>query len=264
MLAGSRRVAVVLTLALGSVVQAQSFEYAPGAAKYRVSQTTKAAQEAMGQKNEIEGKNDQVFSVTLTRSAKDTLTMNIALDSMNSSNSMGMPTNFERFVGMAVTAKISPSGAFYSSQPGNEKGGEEGEPLRFAMGNFLPKVHGALKKGSTWADTTTGTVNQGGMEVQRKTISTYTVEGDTTVAGQSTWKIVRKDSTSMSGSGNTANGPMTMEGTSNGNGSLFVTPRGEYLGGLGTEEATLRVVVAANGMEIGITQSATTKVERIR
>jgi hypothetical protein len=68
----------------------------------------------------------------------------------------------------------------------------------------------------------------------------------------------------MSGSGNTANGPMTMEGTSKSNGMLFVTSKGVYLGGEGTEDAKLRFVIAANGMELGMTQNSRTKVEKVK
>lgn len=266
MFAGPRRLSVVLTFAVGSVLPAQRFEYAPGAATYRVTQTTKTSQEAMGQTNEIESSTNQVITVTLAKSSPDTMTMNIVLDSLSASNSMGMPTNFERFVGMAVRAKLSPVGDFYSAAPGNDKAGaaEEGEPIRHALGNFLPRLSASLKKGATWADTTTGKLNQGGVEVERNTIATYVVETDTTIAGQAGWKIVRQDSTSMSGSGNTANGPMTMEGTSKGSGALFVSARGQFLGGEGREETKLRLVLAANGMEIGMTQSSDTKIEKIR
>ena len=95
-------------------------------------------------------------------------------------------------------------------------------------------------------------------------VTTFTVDGDTTIAGQASWKIQRTDSTSMSGSGNTPNGAVTMEGISKGTGHVFVTPKGVFLGGQGSEEAQLRFVMAANGMEIGITQNATTRIEKIK
>ena len=69
MLAGSRRFVAALALAVPALAGAQSFEYAPGTSQYRVVQSTKAAQEVMGQKNEIESQSTQVVSIKLTRAA---------------------------------------------------------------------------------------------------------------------------------------------------------------------------------------------------
>jgi hypothetical protein len=262
MFAGSCRIAVAFTVVLGAAAQAQSFEYAPGTATYRVSQSTKATQEAMGQKNEMEGTSSQVLTVALAKSAQDTLTMNVTVDSISSS--MGMPQMLERFMGLMVTAKLSPAGNVYSSKAANDKGGAEAAPLLHALGGFLPELRPRLNKGATWTDTSVAKLTQNGLDIERKTVSTYRVDGDTTIAGQASWKIARADSIVMSGSGNTANGPMTMEGTSKSNGMLFVTSKGVYLGGEGTEDAKLRFVVAANGMELGMTQNSRTKVERVK
>lgn len=262
MFAGSRRIATVLTVAMSVAAQAQSFEYAPGTATYRISQSTKATQEAMGQKNEMEGTSSQVLTVALARSAKDTLTMNVTIDSISSS--MGMPQMLERFMGLMVTAQLSPVGSVYSSKPGNDKGGAEAAPLHQELGGFLPELRPSLTKGATWTDTSASKLNQNGLEIERKTVSTFRVEGDTTIAGQPSWKIAKADSVAMSGSGNTANGPMTMEGTSRSNGTLFVTSKGVYLGGEGTRDDQLRFVVAANGMEVSMTQTTQLKIEKVK
>lgn len=262
MVAGSRRIAVALIFAVGAAAQAQSFAYAPGTATYRVSQATKATQEAMGQKNEMEGTSSQVLTVALARSAPDTLTMNVTVDSISSS--MGMAQMLEQFRGMMVTAKVSPVGEVYSTQAGNDKGGADAAPLHQELGGFLPRLRGTLSKGTTWTDTAVNKMTQNGLEIERKTISTFRIEGDTTIAGQPSWKIAKADTIAMSGSGNTANGPMTMEGTSKSSGTLFVTPRGVYLGGEGTRDDQMRFVVAANGMEVGVTQSTRLKIEKVK
>lgn len=265
MFAGSARLALALTVVLGARAHAQQFEYAPGAGTYRVTQTTKAAQDVMGQKQEIESTSNQVVSLTLTRATRDTLTVNVVLDSITSTNSMGMPTQMiDRLVGMKVLAKVSPVGAFYSATGPDEATTPNATAMTQAMGSFLPKLRGSLAKGATWVDTTTAKVMQGGMEIERKTVSKYTVEGDTTVGAEQALKVARVDSTSMTGSGNGPNGPMTMEGTTTGNSAIVVSPKGMFLGAAGTEDANLKIVLAANGMEIGVTQSATTKVEKIR
>jgi len=265
MFAGSRRFVAALAFAVPAVAGAQGFEYAPGASQYRVVQSTKAAQEVMGQKQEIESQSTQVVSVTLTRAAKDTVAMDITLDTIFSTNSMNVPTQvMDKFIGMKVAARISPTGVFYSAKGPDEQTMPNASTLTEQMGNFFPRMRATLQKGATWTDTTTGKVTQGGLEIERKTVSHYTVEGDTTVANMKSWKVVRRDSTTMSGSGNSPNGPMTMEGTTKGMGSIFVSPTGQFLGIEGTEDATLKIVLSANGMEIGVTQSATTKVEKIK
>jgi hypothetical protein len=264
MFAGSRFI-VALAVAVPALAGAQGFEYAAGTSQYRVVQATKAAQEVMGQKQEIESQSTQVMSVKLTRATKDTLAVDITLDTIFTSNSVGMPTNaVDKFIGMKVAAKMSPIGIFYSASGPTEQALPNSSSMTESLGKFFPRLRTTLQKGASWTDTTTGKVSQGGLDIERKTVSHYTVEGDTTVASTKTWKIVRRDSTTMSGSGNTANGPMTMEGTTKGLGAIFVTPTGQFLGVDASEDATLKLVLSANGMEIGVTQSATTKVEKIK
>lgn len=265
MLVRPARLALALSIALPTIAAAQGFEYAPGTAKYRVVQTTKAAQDIMGQKQEIESSSKQIMTVTLARASKDTVAVSVVLDSITSTNSMGMPTQLiDRFIGMKVAAKVSPTGTFYSVQGPTEDALPNSTTMTEALGNFLPKLRGRLDKGATWTDTTTGKMKQGGIDIDRKTVSKYTVEGDTTIGTEKSWKVVRIDSTTMSGSGSSQNGPMTMEGTTKGKGSIFVSSKGVFLGAEGTEEAVLKIVLAANGMEIGVTQNAATKVEKLK
>ena len=76
----------------------------------------------MGQKNEIESQSTQVVSIKLTRAAKDTVAMDITLDTIFSTNNMNVPSQMmDKFIGMKVAAKISPTGVFYSATgPGEQ------------------------------------------------------------------------------------------------------------------------------------------------
>lgn len=266
MLARSTALALSLCLAVPCAAGAQGFEYAPGTAKYRVVQKTKSAESMMGQKNEYETTSSQVMTVTVARAAKDTLAMTVVLDSMSSTNSTGIPMpNLERFVGMKVLAKVSPSAStVYSVAGPTEDQLPNSSALTTAMGGFLPKMGGKLAKGATWADTTSGKIRQGGIDIDRKTFSRYTVLGDTAVGGERSWKIARSDSTALSGSGTGQGGPMTMEGTSTGKGTLLVNAKGAFVGAEGDEESNIRIVLSANGMEIGVAQTANTKVEKVK
>ena len=54
MFARPGRLALALSLALPAAALAQGFEYAAGTAQYRITSKQKAAQEMMGQKQEVE------------------------------------------------------------------------------------------------------------------------------------------------------------------------------------------------------------------
>ena len=78
------------------------------------------------------------------------------------------------------------------------------------------------------------------------------------------WKLNRESTTAVSGSGAAQGQPMTMEGTSTSKGFLVITQKGVFLGGEGTEDANIKIVLAANGMEVGITQATTTKIAKVK
>jgi hypothetical protein len=95
-------------------------------------------------------------------------------------------------------------------------------------------------------------------------ISTSRVVGDTTYEGQRAWRIDRATQISFAGSGTSEGQPLTMEGSSKGSDTLFITRSGMYLGGLLNNAATIKVTLVANGMEIGLTQNQNTTITRVR
>jgi hypothetical protein len=257
--------ALVLWLALPVVAVAQGFEYAQGTSKYRISSSTKGVQEMMGQTQEAEQSSSQVVTVTVARASKDTLAMTAVLDSIELVGPMGMtPPGLDKLKGMKVTAKLSPFGKFYSSEAPKDSSMTSMSTIAEGLGNFLPRIRGRMATGSTWTDTTSGKVNQGPFELERKVISKFTVVGDTTVGGEKSWKIARESSTSLSGSGAPQGQPATMEGTSNGKATIVVSQKGVFQGSSSEDQAKIKVVLAANGMEIGITQTGSTKIEKLK
>src|SRR5687768_4369625 len=94
---------LLLIAAPMSAALAQGFEYAPGTTRYRVTQTSKITQEMMGQKQEGQSLTNQVLTVTISRVARDTIAAVLVLDSITSSNTMGVPTpSLDRFHGLTV------------------------------------------------------------------------------------------------------------------------------------------------------------------
>lgn len=264
MFVGHIRLALALAIALPAVGVAQGFEYAPSSGQYRVTQKTKAAQEVMGQKQEFESTTNQLLTVTLARPKKDTLIMTVVVDSISQVMPMGSTPGIERLVGLRADAKLSPAGTVYSVQGPKDTTIAGADAITEALGRFLPRIRAKLSKGSIWADTTSGKVKQGGMDIERKTLTRYTVAGDTTVGGEKSWKVVREDSTSLTGSGTAQGQPLTMEGTSVGKGAMFVSDKGAFVGAEGEEQSNVKLVLAGNGMEINVVTTTNTKVERMK
>src|SRR5438128_4170448 len=132
------------------------------------------------------------------------------------------------------------------------------------MWGVVQQIGARFANCTTWSDTTTGKLKQGTMDVERKVVANYKVVGDTTVGGEKSWKIARDAVTSLSGSGMNQGQQMSMEGTSNANGTLLVSQKGTFLGGESEDHATVKIVLAANGMEVGVTTVANTKIEKVK
>ena len=260
-----RHFIIALTLATPTAAVAQTFEYAPSTSQYRITSATKGAQEVMGQKQDFETSSKQLLTVAIARSHKDTLAMTATLDSISVVGLMGMtPPGLEKLVGVKVTSKLSPFGLVYSAVGPKEEDVPNATQLTDEMSRILPRIRVKLASGASWTDTTTGKVKQNGIDIDRHVVSKFTVIGDTTVAGEKSWKISRDATTTMSGSGAPQGQPMTMEGTSAGKGTLLVSQKGVFVGMSNEEQVNIKIVLAANGMEVGITQTANTTVEKIK
>jgi len=259
------RLVLALVLALPATTLAQAFEYAPGTGQYRVSSKTKGAQEAMGQKQEFETTNNQLLTVAVARANKDTLNVTVTIDSVNAVGPMGMtPPGLDKLVGIKIAAKLAPYGAVYSAVGPTDDSIPQGGQITDEISRFLPRIKAKLAAGSTWTDTVSAKVKQAGIDVDRKVIAKYTVVGLADVAGEKAWQINRETNTSLTGSGAAQGQQMTMEGTSNGKGTLYVSQKGVFVGSENEDQANIKIVLAANGMEIGVTTTANTKVEKVK
>lgn len=244
---------------------AQTFSYSPGASQYRVTSQVRGAQEVMGQRQEFETSSDQLVSVSIARAGGDTLTVTSTLDSLSIVGPMGMtPPGLDKLKGLKVVSQVSPVGAVYSFKGPGADSIPNADQVVDEMSQVLPVLRPNLGPRVTWTDTSSRKVSQGGVDIDRKVVATYTVEGDTTVGGQKGWKISRKANTALSGSGSQGGQPLTLEGTSLGTGTMVVTPAGSFLGMSSEEQMSIKVLLAANGMEVGVSQTATTRVEKVR
>jgi len=248
------------TLGAGAA-RAQSFEYAPGAARYKIVSQQKMTQEAMGQKQDVDVNGEQVISVNVGRKAKDTLSLAVSLDSIAMTNSMMGAMDMSKAKGTKVSSLISPLGVVYSSAvPDSGQAAEIGA----ALVRVLPRVIAGLKAGATWTDTSTTKQKTGGLDIERTTIGTNKVVGDTTIDGEKALKIERTNTSKMSGTGSAQGQPISFEGTGNGSGTFYVTPKGMFVGADSKDDVKAKITMIANGMEIAMTMANTSKVSRIK
>jgi hypothetical protein len=256
--------AAVAAILFAAPVGAQRFEYTPGTSQYRLTAVNKLTQEAQGQKMEQEVTTEQKLTVVLGRQGRDTLSFAMTLDSAKVSATVGAAPDLSSLLGLKVSGVLSPLGVIYSSKPPEGATSELAGPVADEMTRFLPRLRPALTVGTTWTDTTSGKVNQRGITLDRMVITTSKVVGDTTYQGERAWRIDRTTQATFAGTGTAEGQPLTMEGRSNGTDNLYVARNGVYLGGSMNNAATIKVTLVANGMEIGLTQSQSTTITRVR
>jgi hypothetical protein len=241
---------------------AQQFEYAAGSWHYRVITNVVSTQEVMGQKTDFTVSSGERFTLSIARQARDTLAMTVTVDSIASQSQMGPTPGLEALVGSHIMAWLSPSGQLYSSKldandPKGQFAGVGDEASR-----LLPRIRGALTPGATWSDTVSAAVTQGEMQVDRRIVSDYTVAGDTSIGDQRAWKLVRKSLSTSNGRGTAQGQAMVLDGSSTGAGVLYLSLKGTFLGGESTEDATAKITLTANGLEVHVGTKARTTVSR--
>jgi hypothetical protein len=158
---------------------------------------------------------------------------------------------------------MSPTGKFYSTKAPEGMDPALGQ-ITDGIGRFLPSFRAGVANDMTWSDTTSGKVNQQGMDLDRTSVSTFKVNGDTTIAGEKAFRIERLTSTKAAGSGMMQGTPMTMETTGTGTGAYYLTAKGVYLGAHSSDEVNTKVTVLAQNIEIAIKQQVHTTVEAIK
>ena len=259
-------VAVVVALAAASVAPAQGrFEYPAATAQYRFTSTVKATQTAMGQSQNVESSTMRLVTITLARSAPDTITMTVVLDSVTMVGAMGMiPPGVDKLPGTKFIAKIAPSGAMYSVTGPSAEESTLGSQMTPEVGRMLPVIKAPLAIGAAWADTLKDQPRQNGLELERMIVSSFRVVGDSMVNGERAWKVQRETATTSKGSGSPQGQPLTLESNGAGKGTLLFARNGMLFGGETEDQANGKVVATMSGMELGVVTSTTTRVVKVK
>ncbi len=256
--------ALLITAPLATVpLRAQAVEYAPGTTRYRVSVTTKGTQSSPMATGSFEIGLQQQVTVNLMKHAKDTVMATITIDSIALMGSNPSP-DVSALVGKHWVSLISPTGKFYSAKAMDGAVDPALAQITDGVTHLLPTYRTNLTAGMTWADTLSGKVNQQGMDLDRTSVTTYRVSGDTTIGGQKAFRVERSANVKAAGSGTMQNTPVTMETAGNSTGTFFVTPKGVYLGGTNTDDVNLKITILAQNAEITIKQVMQTNTEAIK
>ncbi len=255
--------AAVLALSFAPARAAAQFQYAPGTAQYRMTVDAKVTQTMAGQNSENEVTSGQKFTMSIARQSADTLAMDVTIDSIAQTTPMGPMPGLDSLVGKQVHALLSPSGNLYATRLAPADSASMLSNVSDQLVHVLPPIRAALTDGATWTDTVNTTTNQSGLELKRTVISTYTVDGDTTVGGTTAHKLHRESTSTTSGSGSMQGQAVTMSGTSTGTGVAVVTSNGAFLGSANSENAKASVTLTDANVTIDMQTNASTKVEKI-
>jgi hypothetical protein len=132
------------------------------------------------------------------------------------------------------------------------------------LSRFLPSYRRDLRTGLTWSDSTTGKVDQQGLQVDRTIIADYTVAGDTTVDGEKAFKVLRHTTTKAAGTGAPNGSSVSLQSSTSSDARFVLTPRGVYLGSASNDDIDLKLTIVAQGAEINVKQKAVQTVQKVR
>ena len=256
-------------LILGTVpARAQHFEYAPGTVQYRLTLHSGGITDQGGTKQDVSYDTEQRMTLTLARQEGDTLGLTITVDSVSGTLPNGAPMRASSTPGappwLKVDAAVSPAGRLYARRgvtgPGAKSVGDFADELY----RFLPAVPPALGVGVTWSDTVSTPISQMGTELERSVVTTYRVLGDTSVDGESAWRIGRTVSVEVNGTGTALGQSIRFDTNGKGSGMLYLSRAGRYLGADYRDDILSKATLAPGGITITSTQTQVTKIALVR
>jgi hypothetical protein len=241
--------------------------YEPTVQHYRLHSTVQRSQEMNGQKTDGLITNEQQVTMTILAPAakralteKDTLHFAVTLDSVNMSSNLAVQLpDISVMQGTKVSGIMLPSGKVLSfGSDTKATDGVDRESIVASMAHFLLTLPATAGAGTKWVDTATTNVSKDGNALTTQTITTSSVIGDTTVAGQKAWRVQRSSTLTISGSQMQENQKITMDGTGSGEAMYYIGANGVYLGSTATQ--SMKETVKAAGTVIPVTQTASSTV----
>jgi hypothetical protein len=249
--------------ASAAAAPSKPFEYTAGTGQYRFTTGIKSTQSMMGQSMEVTQSSSRLVTIALARTAPDTLTMTMTIDSITEIGPRGMPVlGTDKLPGVKFVAKLAPNGSFYSVTGPSETENLRAAEMADGAGRALPRLKAVLALGATWTDTINDRVKVGPLVLDREVVTKFTVSRDTLVGGVPAWKIDREQTLKGSGKGDAMGQTATLVNSGTSTGMLLVSKAGVLLGGSG-EEKTTGTVTSPMG-EVGLNGTTTSSITKIK
>ncbi len=263
----TRSVAVLvsLTALIAPSLAAQSSlqGYSPVSARYQMLVTGQSSQIMMGEAQVSDSKSVQVATVIISK-AGTALTQVMTLDSVTASSTSPVPMpDASSAIGMKFTGAMDVDGKIATSAVTDKMGATSTSPFAANMRSFLPRLKVGATAGSSWVDSVTSVTKRNGADVTTRTVTTYTLAGDTTVAGARAWKIASTSSGKLTGSGNQQGADFTIGGTVTGHGTFVISLAGVLFGVDLVSDVNMMVEVPMASMTFPIIQKQTTKINKL-
>ena len=256
---------VSLSAVLATPLAAQSSlqGYGPVSARYRMVITGQSSQIMMGETQVFDSRSDQVATVVIAK-VGSVLTQVMTLDSVAMSSTSPVPTpDVSSAIGMKLTGTMDLDGKVATSAVTDKMGTTSTSQFATNMRSFLPRLKIGATSGTSWVDSATSITKQNGADVTTKTVTTYTVAGDTTVAGARAWKIASMSTGKVTGSGNQQGADFTIGGSVTSHGTFVISLAGVFLGADLVSDVNMIVEVPMASMTIPTTQKQTTKISKL-
>jgi hypothetical protein len=250
-----------MTISAGAMAHAQAIRYAPGAYKYSIVTVIKRT-DKMGDQQQLSTLTaDQRMSLALVARGADSMHFKMTLDeySLSSDLPIQLP-NVERLKGTVVEGVMTPAGRMtHFTHTSMQTTGAEVVSIAQNMSRFLVALTPLGAPGKRWTDTTDSRQSNEGGELEEKSITTTTIDGDTVYNGAKAWRLRRQ--TTFTATGTTMQNQMKLEIASEGSGSgtYYVSERGVYLGARNTSLSNSTIKLP-DGRVVALTQDATSTV----
>jgi hypothetical protein len=240
---------------------AAPFVYTPGAQQYRITTVTKRTQDQSGGRApfEFEVTTTQYVTVRITSAGHDTLGVAIAMDSLAVASTLdALPADTDGFKGTVLRGTMSPQGRMYAFEaPAGTQPGKVTALYRAFRPFLVPFPSTAMAPGLTWTDSTVDHIEKKPFSITSTSVTTWTVTGDTTYAGQKAWRVERVAIVTTSGTGTEGTMPLHLEGDDTIRGVRYVTMGGVYVGGSATQTSLLQM-----NTQVGADQSESSPIRQ--
>jgi hypothetical protein len=243
-----------------AVCGAQGIQYAPGTSRYEATNIASTTQGIFATAGALDLQSRVLCTVSFAQSGRDSLIMEILVDSSSSSMS-GTNRSIGQLVrpGTRIQRRMSVLGRSRGSD------GEVRSAAQLVTAVFPSLAPGAIL-GSAWEDTLPLTnVSVAGVldNLAGRIVRSSVVSRDTTFEGEPAWKIVTGSTIEVSGAASDRM-PISIDGTGSGAGVIFFSKKGVLMHSKETQTITFNLRTSEGSMGIPIETNVTSTVNRIR